>query len=238
MRAARRRSARAARPGARGVTHNGLRIDFRVVEPDQFGNVLQHLTGSKQHNVELREYAVRRGMHVSEYGVEEDESGKVHRCPDGGGACTRCSACPTSSRSCARAAASCEAALAGTLPQLVTEADLRGDLHCHTTLSDGRSSLEDMAAARAEARATSTSRSPTTPPRTGSATTCRPTSCCARSSAIRELNERLDSVARAGRLGGEHQPRRLARLRGRRARRARLGRRLGAHVVPHGRGGA
>ena len=43
--------------------------------------MLQHLTGSKQHNVELREYAVRRGMHVSEYGVEEDESGKVHRCP-------------------------------------------------------------------------------------------------------------------------------------------------------------
>ena len=67
--------------GARGVTHNGLRIDFRVVEPDQFGNVLQHLTGSKQHNMELREYAVRRGMHVSEYGVEEDESGTVHRCP-------------------------------------------------------------------------------------------------------------------------------------------------------------
>ena len=67
--------------GARGVTHNGLQIDFRVVEPDQFGNVLQHLTGSKQHNVELREYAVRRGMHVSEYGIEEDETGKTHRCP-------------------------------------------------------------------------------------------------------------------------------------------------------------
>src|SRR6185436_7222965 len=65
--------------GARAVTHNGLQIDFRVVAPDQFGNVLQHLTGSKQHNVELREYAVKRGMHVSEYGVEDDNSGEVHR---------------------------------------------------------------------------------------------------------------------------------------------------------------
>jgi DNA polymerase (family 10) len=132
--------------GARGVTHNGLRIDFRVVEPDQYGNVLQHLTGSKQHNVELREYAVRRGMHVSEYGVEEDESGTVHRCPTEEGV-YEVLGLPYIEPELREGRGELEAAVAGTLPQLVTRADLRGDLHCHTTLSDGRSSLEDMARA-------------------------------------------------------------------------------------------
>jgi DNA polymerase (family 10) len=136
--------------GARGVTHNGLRIDFRVVEPDQFGNVLQHLTGSKQHNMELREYAVRRGMHVSEYGVEEDESGKVHRCPSEDQV-YELLGLPYIAPELREGRGELEAAREARLPQLVTEADLRGDLHTHTTLSDGRSSLEDMARA-AEAR--------------------------------------------------------------------------------------
>jgi DNA polymerase (family X) len=136
--------------GARGVTHNGLRIDFRVVEPDQYGNVLQHLTGSKQHNVELREYAVRRGLHVSEYGVEEDESAKVHRCPTEEQV-YRVLGLPFIEPELREGRGELEAARKGRLPELVTEADLRGDLHSHTTLSDGRSSLEDMARA-AEAR--------------------------------------------------------------------------------------
>ncbi len=66
--------------GARIETHNGLAVDFRVVAPEQFGNVLQHLTGSKQHNMALREYAVRRGQHVSEYGIEDDNDGAKHTC--------------------------------------------------------------------------------------------------------------------------------------------------------------
>src|SRR3954470_6549269 len=59
--------------GARVVTHSGMKVDLRVVAPDQFGNVLQHFTGSKAHNVQLREAAVRRGLHVSEYGILDDE---------------------------------------------------------------------------------------------------------------------------------------------------------------------
>jgi DNA polymerase (family X) len=51
------------------------------VEPDQFGNVLQHFTGSKAHNVALREAAVRRGLHVSEYGISDDATGDTTRCP-------------------------------------------------------------------------------------------------------------------------------------------------------------
>jgi DNA polymerase (family 10) len=132
--------------GARGVTHNGLRIDFRVVAPDQFGNVLQHLTGSKQHNVELREYAVRRGMHVSEYGVEEDESGKIHRCPTEEGV-YEVLGLPFIEPELREGRGELRAALDGALPDLVELEDLKGDLHVHTTLSDGRSSLADMATA-------------------------------------------------------------------------------------------
>ena len=62
------------------MTHTGLPVDLKVVAPDQFGNVLQHFTGSKEHNVALRDLAVRRGLHVSEYGVLDDASGETHRC--------------------------------------------------------------------------------------------------------------------------------------------------------------
>ena len=60
-------------------------VDLRVVEPDQFGNLLQHFTGSKAHNVALRETAVRRGLHVSEYGVLDDATGDDPPLRDGGG---------------------------------------------------------------------------------------------------------------------------------------------------------
>jgi DNA polymerase (family 10) len=132
--------------GARGVTHNGLQIDFRVVEPDQFGNVLQHLTGSKQHNVDLREYAVRRGLHVSEYGVEQDEPKEVYRCATEERV-YEVLGLPYIEPELREGRGELQAAIAGELPELVTEADLKGDLHAHTTLSDGRSSLADMAKA-------------------------------------------------------------------------------------------
>jgi DNA polymerase (family X) len=134
--------------GAQVVTNNGLRIDFRVVEPDQFGNVLQHLTGSKQHNMELREYAVRRGLHVSEYGVEDDNTGELHRCPTEQQVYETL-ALPYIEPELREGRGELQAALAGALPKLVTQEDLKGDLHCHTTLSDGRSSLSDMATAAA-----------------------------------------------------------------------------------------
>lgn len=66
--------------GARLRTHAGLLVDLRIVAPDQFGNLLQHLTGSKEHNMALRDAAVRRGLHVSEYGVLDDATGQTHRC--------------------------------------------------------------------------------------------------------------------------------------------------------------
>ncbi len=73
----------ASTPGEAGVrlrTHMGLPVDLRIVAPDQFGNLLQHLTGSKEHNMALRDAAVRKGLHVSEYGILDDATGETHRC--------------------------------------------------------------------------------------------------------------------------------------------------------------
>ncbi len=61
--------------GARAVTHSGLPVDLRIVPEEAFGNLLQHFTGSGRHNEALRTEAVRRGLHVSEYGIADDETG-------------------------------------------------------------------------------------------------------------------------------------------------------------------
>jgi DNA polymerase (family 10) len=130
---------------ARAQTHTGVAVDLRVVEPDQFGNVLQHLTGSKEHNLALREAAVRRGLHVSEYGILEDESGATLRCSTEEAVYERLGLAwiPPELR---EGRGELAAAAEGTLPELIVEADLRGDLHMHTTLSDGRHTLEQMGA--------------------------------------------------------------------------------------------
>ena len=129
--------------GARVVTHSGMKVDLKVVAPDQFGNVLQHFTGAKAHNVQLREAAVRRGLHVSEYGILDDETGETLRCASEEEVYERLGMewIPPELR---EGRGELEAAAKGTLPQLVTLEDLRGDLHCHTTLSDGRQTLEEM----------------------------------------------------------------------------------------------
>ncbi len=136
--------------GARMRTHTGLQVDLKIVAPDQFGNLLQHFTGSKEHNMALRDAAVRRGLHVSEYGVLDDATGETHRCE-------------TEEQVYALLGleyiepelrenrGELEAAASGTLPDLITLGDLRGDLHCHTTASDGTASIEEMAIAARDA---------------------------------------------------------------------------------------
>ncbi len=136
--------------GARIVTHNGLRVDFRVVAPDQFGNVLQHLTGSKEHNMALREYAVRRGQHVSEYGIEDDNAGAKHTCATEEEVYALLDL-PYIEPELRENRGELQAAIEHGLPDLVTAEQIRGDLHCHTTLSDGRGTIEQMANA-AQAR--------------------------------------------------------------------------------------
>jgi len=130
--------------GARATTHNGLGIDLRIVPEENWGNLLQHFTGSGKHNEALRTAAARGGMHVSEYGVVDDESGKTH-------------VCSTEEEVYALLGleyiepelrehrGELEAARGDTLPELVSIGDVRGDLHCHTTASDGRNTIGEMA---------------------------------------------------------------------------------------------
>jgi DNA polymerase (family 10) len=138
--------------GARARTHNGMKIDLRVVAPEQFGNLLQHFTGSRAHNMALRESAVRRGLHVSEYGVLDDATGKTLECTSeeavyGALGLSYIEPELRENRGELEAAADGGAGL----PKLITEQDLRGDLHCHTTASDGKDSIEEMALAARDA---------------------------------------------------------------------------------------
>jgi DNA polymerase (family 10) len=132
------------------VSHEGLRFDLRVVPPECYGNLLQHFTGSKNHNVAMREEAVRRGLSISEYGVAEVESGVVHTFR-GEAELYEFLGYQFIPPELREDAGELEAARRGELPALVEESDLRGDLHAHTTWSaDGKSTMEEMAlAARA-----------------------------------------------------------------------------------------
>ncbi len=128
------------------VSNEGLRFDLRVVPPESYGNLLQHFTGSKQHNVALREEAVRRKLSISEYGVQEVETGKVHTDRTEEGLYKRLGYAwiPPELR---ENMGELEAAREGKLPQLVELADIRGDMHTHSTWSsDGKNTIEEMAA--------------------------------------------------------------------------------------------
>ena len=129
------------------VSNEGFRADLRVVPPECYGNLLQHFTGSKNHNVALREEAVKRGLSVSEYGVKDTESGEVFT------AVTEeelydylgYQFIPPELR---ENAGELEAARRNELPELVEAEDLRGDLHSHSTWSaDGKNTIEEMARA-------------------------------------------------------------------------------------------
>jgi len=140
-------------PGEAGVrlrTHTGVKVDLKIVAPDQFGNLMQHFTGSKEHNVALREAAVRRGLHVSEYGVLDDATGETHRCDREEEVYARLEL-EYIEPELRENRGELEAAASGTLPALITVNDLRGDLHCHTTASDGTASIEEMARAARDA---------------------------------------------------------------------------------------
>ena len=142
----------AGTPAAAGVrlrTHTGIAVDVRIVEPDQFGNLLQHLTGSKQHNMALRDAAVRKGLHVSEYGVLDDATGETHRCATEHEVYALLGL-EYIEPELRENRGELEAAAAGTLPKLIRQDDLRGDLHSHTTASDGTASIEEMALAARE----------------------------------------------------------------------------------------
>jgi DNA polymerase (family X) len=132
------------------VAHDGLRFDLRVVPPESYGNLLQHFTGSKDHNVALREDAVRRGLSVSEYGVQTVETRDLFQTRDEAELYEHLGYqfIPPELR---ENRGELDAARRGALPELVELRDLRGDLHSHTTWSsDGHNSVEEMAVAARE----------------------------------------------------------------------------------------
>jgi DNA polymerase (family 10) len=131
------------------LSNEGLRFDLRVVPPESYGNLLQHFTGSKHHNLALRERAVKDGLSVSEYSITVVETGEELTYADEADVYERLGYqfIPAELR---ENAGELEAARKGELPQLVELAQIKGDLHSHTMYSDGRDSLEQMALAARE----------------------------------------------------------------------------------------
>ncbi|MFB6129013.1 MAG: DNA polymerase/3'-5' exonuclease PolX [Halorhabdus sp.] len=144
--------------GKASLRADGVRIDLRVVDPTEFGAALQYFTGSKDHNVALRNRAIDRDLKLNEYGVfdvsavEDADDQRVGERVAGESEADvydvlDLSWIPPEIR---ENRGEIEAADAGDLPDLVETADLRGDLHVHTEWSDGNDTIEGMAAAAAE----------------------------------------------------------------------------------------
>jgi DNA polymerase (family 10) len=145
-------------------------VDLRIAKPSQLGNLLQHFTGSGKHNAALREAAVRKGLHVSEYGVYDDDTTRTTTCASesevyellglayiepelredrGELAAAALENRPARGTRARRAPADTQPADPG-LPRLIELEDVRGDLHCHTVASDGRNTIEEMVLAARE----------------------------------------------------------------------------------------
>lgn len=131
------------------ITNKGLQVDLRVVEPDAWGAALIYFTGSKEHNIRIREMAVRTGLKLSEYGLfrTRDNRRVAARAEEEVYAKLGLPWIPPPMR---EDSGEIDAALAGELPAPVQERDIKGDLHTHTNLTDGHATLEEMVAAAAK----------------------------------------------------------------------------------------
>lgn len=134
-------------PTKASIRHReGLQVDLRVVEPECLGAALLYFTGSKQHNIRVRDLAARKGLKLSEYGLFREKSGRRV------GAVTEeeiyaAVGLPWIPPELREDAGEIEAALEDRLPRLLALGDIRGDLHCHTNATDGHHSVEALAAA-------------------------------------------------------------------------------------------
>lgn len=155
----------AGKAGARGRGHSGASIDLRIAKPAQLGNLLQHFTGSGKHNAALREAAVRKGLHVSEYGIASEETGATTMCAsehevyeslglayiepelrENRGELAAASVdFQSEGDKPGGIATKASTGAAGGLPRLIELGDIKGDLHCHTVASDGHHTIEEMA---------------------------------------------------------------------------------------------
>jgi len=133
------------------LTAQGLQVDLRVVQPEAWGAALIYFTGSKAHNIRIRELAVRKGLKLNEYGLFRARSGRLVVAATEEEVYERLGL-PWIPPTLREDRGEIEAALEGRLPELVTERDIRGDLHTHTNLTDGLATLEQMLEAAAARR--------------------------------------------------------------------------------------
>jgi len=128
------------------IVSGGLQVDLRMVEHEAFGSLLQYFTGSKQHNISLRERGRRQGLKLSEYGITDIATDKLEKFADEEKFYRRLGLqyIPPELR---EAQGEVEKAEQGAIPRLVELSDIKGDLHIHTDWSDGHNSIEEMALA-------------------------------------------------------------------------------------------
>lgn len=128
------------------IVSGGLQVDLRMVEHEAFGSLLQYFTGSKQHNISLRERGRRQGLKLSEYGITDITTDKLEKFAEEEEFYRRLGLqyIPPELR---EAQGEIERAEQGTLPKLVELSDIKGDLHIHTDWSDGHNSIEEIALA-------------------------------------------------------------------------------------------
>jgi len=127
----------------------GMQVDVRLLPPDSFGAAMQYFTGSKAHNVALRQRALKMGYTLSEYSLADLDSEKpvAGKTEEEIYARLKLDYIPPELR---ENLGEIDAAAAHTLPDLITQADLQGDVHMHTVETDGRNTIEQMAAAAEE----------------------------------------------------------------------------------------
>ncbi len=128
------------------LTRDNLQIDLRVVKPEEYGSALQYFTGNKEHNIALRDIAIRRGWKLNEYGLFEESTGRRMAGND------ECDIYRALGLECMppeirENRGELEAAATGRLPDLIEQEDLRGDLQVHSNYSDGSATMGEMARA-------------------------------------------------------------------------------------------
>ena len=129
------------------LTKSGLRMDLRVAEPGHFGAMLHHFTGSKYHSIKLRGMARDKGLTMNDYGVHRIDTGETVVPGRDEEEIYRVLGLPMIPVELREDRGEIEAAGEGRLPKLIEQDDIKGDLHVHTSASDGKNSLEEMVAA-------------------------------------------------------------------------------------------
>ncbi len=126
------------------IVEDGIQVDLRIVEKDSFGAALQYFTGSKEHNIKLRELAIKKGLKINEYGVFDAKTEKKIAGKDEEEV-YKAIGLPWIPPEIREGGEEIELALEGTLPELIEYEDIKGDLHIHSKWSDGTASIEEIA---------------------------------------------------------------------------------------------